>query len=107
MLRVYTQPRVNRGELVRQGDQIALRRGRRVIDSEQDYVSADLDYELVWRTVERRDGERLHLDNGGQVRVRPDGRCVTRERVELDPWTYVDPDARPQLVHVGADAPLR
>lgn len=92
---MYTRPRPLVVGLLRQGDEIALRRDGEPFGSELDYVDADLRGRIDWRPVVRVDPG----PTDGYLKVTmpgcwflgiPGRPVIQRDVIELDPWTYVD-----------------
>lgn len=101
-MKLYTQPRPLFVGLLRRGDQLALRPDLQPIARDAEYIDHDLRGKVVWTTVV---GELVPAGADEQtVKVRHahgefpallSAHVITREVIELDPWTYVG-ERRPQ-----------
>lgn len=97
-MKLYTQPRPLVVGLLRRGDQLALRPDGRPIQRDAEYIDHDLRGKVLWTTVVSDllpaiagDPETVKVRHAhGEVVAPLSGHVITREVIELDPWTYVE-----------------
>lgn len=100
-MKLYTRPRPLSAYQLRPGDQFAaVKSNGRALETEAAYVDADLSEDVRWTVVhavvpsadpDAADGDvDVHHSLGVTGPVRLHRPFITREVLELDPWTYVD-----------------
>lgn len=89
-MKIYTRPRLNAAGLLRPGDQIALHdQNGTPIGSESAYVDADLIGKVRWAVVHESSGPDVRHTLGEWTPRRQGDGVITREMVEVDPFTYL------------------
>lgn len=98
-MKLYTRPRPNMLVLLRDGDEIATTKRGRIISTQQEYVDYDLRDLIVWsavyhvRDVTGEEGQPAHQVTVAHARGIVDlpsiGSCLSREVIEVDPWSYL------------------
>lgn len=107
-MKIYTEPRINRAELVREGDEVAMG-SKGLLRDVDDYIDADVLGELHWHTVREvtSDKSRVWLYHAAGYAACPrSASVITRELVVIDPWSYVEPRADADIT-IGDAATLR
>lgn len=93
-MKLFTKPRPNILALLRPGDQLAIRRDNgRLIDTELGYADADMSDQVRWVVVHDVEPAALealtvHHTLGSETRAAGQ-HVITRESIDLDPWSYV------------------
>lgn len=99
-MKLYTRPRPLYPHQLQPGDQMAtLRKGGDVLRSGAAYVDADLAELVAWSVVhyvtdvpECTAGSLKVVHTLGEHEIRGNQPVITREVIEIDPWTYVRPE---------------
>ncbi len=97
-MRLYTKPRLSLAVLLRPADEMAFHRTEVIgrIRTEAGYLDADLSDSVAWCAVHSvnvdEDTHQVTIRHTlGELTLRRGEHVITREVIQIDPWSYVLP----------------